>query len=85
MKANITIDNLTFRPLSDEHLPTLFRWLNSPHLIAHWDKAQSLEDVRCKYGPKQRDTDQGAFIVMIASRPCAYIQFYWAARVGAEW
>ena len=82
---SMRLHSLDFEPLSVAHFPLLFVWLNTPHVIQHWDGVQSIEEVEAKYGGKLESLDQRAFIVSKEGTPFAYIQKYRASTVGGGW
>jgi aminoglycoside 6'-N-acetyltransferase len=66
----------TFRPMSAGDLPTVRRWLETPHVSSWWhDPAAQLELVRGDLD--HPDMDQ--FIVGVDAREFAYLQCY---RIG---
>lgn len=62
-----------FRPLTEEDMPLLARWLSEPHVAAWWgDKATELEGIR-----KHIDSiSVEPFIIELDGRPIGYIQSY---------
>ena len=62
-----------FRPMSAEDLPTIKRWLGTPHVSQWWhDPSQQLELVRSDLD----HPDMAQFIVAADNREFAYLQCY---------
>jgi len=84
---------ISFRPLAEDDLPSLFAWLNEPHVARGYAPAPStFAEVVARYGPR---TEPGnvvrAFMVSIEGREAGYAQAYavedfieYAAAIGAE-
>lgn len=62
-----------FRPLTEEDMPLLARWLAQPHVAAWWgDKATELEGIREHIDSISVEP----FIIELDGRPIGYIQSY---------
>ncbi len=83
--APLIIKDLHFEPLSETHFPLLEKWLASPHVKGTWDSANSLVEVKKKYGDKIESLHQCAYIVFKEGAAFAYIQSYQASKAGAGW
>ena len=71
--------------MTAEDLPTIRRWLESPHVAAWWhDAAEQFELVSGDLG----HPDMAQFIVTLDARPFAYLQCYnlnaWNAGLGEQ-
>lgn len=82
---------ITFRPLREEDLPLLQRWLSAPHVDAWWHQPLDLAGVSAKYLPRI-DGREPTHVYLIESggRPIGWMEWYrWsdypahAARLGA--
>ncbi len=74
-----------FRPMTAADLPTIKRWLETPHVAAWWhDAAEQFELVSGDLG----HPDMAQFIVVTGERPFAYLQCYnlsaWNAGFGPQ-
>ena len=69
---------ISFRPLTEEDLPLMHRWLNTPHVLEWWDKpGPSIEEVWEKYHPRvmgEEHTD--CYIILYVEQPIGMIQTY---------
>lgn len=74
-------EDITFRRLTEDDLPLMRRWLNTPH-VAEWYYVRgvvrpSFEWVRERYLPRIRGEDPTrSFVIMLEGRPVGYIQAY---------
>jgi aminoglycoside 6'-N-acetyltransferase len=79
----------TFRPLAEDDLPTMVRWLNTPHVRAWWQNdPRTIEEARAKYMPRIAGTEPtSAYVILADGRPIGYIQAYtiadWPEYAGA--
>lgn len=79
--TGVSGSEITFRPLTEDDLPLMHRWLNTPH-VAEWYyvrgvRQPSQEWVRDRYLPRIRGDDPArAFVVGLDGRPIGYIQAY---------
>jgi RimJ/RimL family protein N-acetyltransferase len=68
-----------FRPLERADLPTLYRWLTTPH-VARWysqGEPRTPAGVEAKYGPRiDGRTPTRAFAILYGATPIGYIQTY---------
>ena len=83
-------DVVSFRPLDHADLPTLTRWLNTPHVYAWWGAARAegnlggagaqlatVEDVRAEYCPAiDRPGSTAHFVIEANGAPVGMIQWY---------
>jgi aminoglycoside 6'-N-acetyltransferase-1b/aminoglycoside 6'-N-acetyltransferase-2 len=80
----------TFRPLTEDDLPLLHRWLNAPHVLEWWgrghDAAPTLDDVRMTYLPRLDDASRvQSFIALLDREPLGYVQSYTPFGCGDGW
>lgn len=71
-----TLPTYSFRPMTEEDLPLLFRWANEPHVRRWWDTEENFEDFRARYIENIKSSDSFPFIVIFDQRPIGYIN-YW--------
>ena len=74
-----------FRPMTADDLPTIKRWLETPHVSEWWHNAAE----QCELVSGDLDhLDMAQFIVAAAARPFAYLQCYrlsaWNAGLGPQ-
>jgi aminoglycoside 6'-N-acetyltransferase len=74
-----------FRPMSADDLPTIKRWLETPHVREWWhDPAEQFELVSGDLS----DPDMAQFIVAVEGREFAYLQCYalsgWNCGLGPQ-
>jgi len=74
-----------FRPMSAADLPTIQRWLGTPHVCQWWhDPSEQLELVSCDLD----HPDMAQFIVTADAREFAYLQCYklsaWDTGLGPQ-
>lgn len=73
---------ITFRPLRDDDLPTLHRWLNDPAVVRWWEGADvSWPAVVERYG-SARDTSIEHWVALREETPIGWAQCYCAADVA---
>lgn len=78
---------IALRPLREEDLPLLHRWLNEPHVARWWGEEQpSLAQVLAQYHPEVMAAERvQPFIAMLGDQPFAYAQSYVAMGSGDGW
>jgi RimJ/RimL family protein N-acetyltransferase len=76
MADQATDPTVSFRPLTDDDLPLLHRWLNEPGVVRFWEGDDvSWEGVVREYG--SANTDPGEhWLATIEDRPVGWIQCY---------
>ena len=74
----MTLD-VTFRPLADDDLPLLHRWLNDPAVVRWWEGEDvSWEGVVRQYGSGNDDPTEH-WLALVDGEPAGWIQCYaWA-------
>lgn len=86
-------EDLGFRRLAEDDLPTLFTWLSRPHVAKWYGKApSSFAEVVAKYGGRtQPDHPVSAYIATRDGEGVGYVQAYpvdlfpeYAAELGTE-
>jgi RimJ/RimL family protein N-acetyltransferase len=86
MDAEVAI---TFRPLAEDDLPLVVRWLNTPHVREWWQHdPRTIEEARAKYMPRIEGAEPtAAYVILVGGRPIGYIQAYriadWPEYAGA--
>lgn len=69
---------ITFRRLAETDLVLLHRWLETPHVRAHWsDEPRTLDAIAASYLPMIRGDDPThAFVALVDDVPVGYLQTY---------
>lgn len=70
---------ICFQPLTEQDLPLLHRWLNTPLLIDIWNDGESIspEEVAAKYLPRIRGEEPTSpYLILCDEVPIGYIQTY---------
>ena len=75
----------TFKPLTTSDLDLLCRWFEKPHVLEWWDDRFTSEEIKEKYGERINDNVVCPHIAYLDDKPIAFIQYYWASRVGDGW
>jgi RimJ/RimL family protein N-acetyltransferase len=82
---------ITFRPVTREDFPRLYRWLVNPAVQAWWrSDTRTVGDVEREYGPQVDGSDATrSFLILVAGQPTGMIQCYrhadypsWQEAVG---
>jgi aminoglycoside 6'-N-acetyltransferase len=84
-------DGVALRPLTENDLPLVARWLAQPHVARWWREPADLEVVRAQYEPCLTGADPTeVFVIEVAGRAAGLIQQYlvadepeWARAVAA--
>ena len=84
-------DGVTLRPLAEDDLALISRWLGQPHVAQWWHDPADLESVRAQYQPCLSGTDPTeVFVIELHGQPAGLIQQYlvadepeWARAVDA--
>ncbi|MDA7418454.1 GNAT family N-acetyltransferase [Xenophilus arseniciresistens] len=78
---------LALRPLREDDLPLLHRWLNAPHVSRWWgEERPGLAQVRVQYHPELLAAQRvQPYIVTLGGQPFAYAQSYVAMGSGDGW
>ncbi|HEX6165180.1 MAG TPA: GNAT family N-acetyltransferase [Acidimicrobiales bacterium] len=75
--ANTAIVDVTFRPLIDDDLPTMHRWLNDPGVVRWWEGDDvSWAGVVADYGSGRTDVTTEHWIASVDGRDVGWIQCY---------
>ena len=74
----LPLPRVTFRPLAADDMPLLHRWLNQPHMRAHYQPREvSLAEVSAKYGPRLApDSVCACHVALVDGRPAGKLQCY---------
>ena len=69
-------EELSFRPLAEQHLPRLQRWLTAPHVDRWWHGPQDLPGVYAKYQPRIDGREPThVFVIELTAVPVGWIQW----------
>jgi aminoglycoside 6'-N-acetyltransferase len=83
MSAEMT--DIKFRPLVYSDLRQLGLWLRTEHVARWWDDDTSDEAVAERYFPRQRNSDDASyFIILYADKPVGMIQAYPANHLAQK-
>jgi RimJ/RimL family protein N-acetyltransferase len=74
-----------FRPLIKTDLNLLRQWFAKSHVREWWTDALTPDEIHEKYGSRIGCTVVCPYIVYLAEKPIAFIQYYWASKVGEGW
>lgn len=74
-----------FRPLTKTDLNLLCQWFAKPHIREWWADALTPDEINEKYGNRIGGTVVCPYIVYLGVKPIAFIQYYWASKVGEGW
>jgi RimJ/RimL family protein N-acetyltransferase len=77
--------HITFKPLQEDDLDMLCKWLNKPHVKEWWDDHLTDAQIKAKYRERIGDKTVQPFIVYLQERPVGFIQSYLADKVGDGW
>ena len=79
-------ENLFFRPITRDDLPTLHRWIQRPHVAEWWNSPSTLADVEDDYVPSITGaTSTKAYIASLNQVPVGFIQAYVVMDSGGGW
>jgi RimJ/RimL family protein N-acetyltransferase len=86
-QAMETSEDLKFLPLSEEHIPLLWRWLEEPHVAEYWQEpdCRDQSQLQDKFLSKLPLRGVYPFILYVAGTPIGYFQYYEAQKVGGGW
>lgn len=74
-----------FKPLIKTDLNLLRQWFNKPHVREWWTDALTPDEINEKYGNRIGDSVVCPHITYLGEKPIAFIQYYWASKVGEGW
>jgi RimJ/RimL family protein N-acetyltransferase len=74
-----------FQPLTSSELNLLCIWLTKPHVLEWWNDNLTSEEIKEKYGKRIGDNVVCPYIAYLNNQPIAFIQYYWANKVGDGW
>jgi len=78
-------NKFTFKPLTSSDLDLLCRWFKQPHVLEWWNDRLTSEEIKEKYGNRIGGDVVCPYIVYLHDKPIAFIQYYWASKVGDGW
>lgn len=76
--------DLTFRPLIDDDLPVLHRWLNEPGVVRWWEGDDVSWDAVVKHYWAEPDTYVEHWMALVDGREVGWIQCYAAADAAQD-
>ncbi|MET0293138.1 MAG: aminoglycoside 6'-N-acetyltransferase [Steroidobacteraceae bacterium] len=78
---------VTLRPMTDDDLPMLHRWLNRPHIVEWWGGDRpSFDQVLAEYRSDiLSSANVTPWVGLLDGRPFAYAQSYVAMGAGDGW
>src|SRR5665213_2255442 len=79
------IMKFTFKPLATSDLDLLCRWFEKPHVLEWWGDRFTPEEIKDKYGKRIGDDVVCPYIAYLDDKPIAFIQYYWASKIGDGW
>lgn len=86
MRGSEPRPEIAFRPLTEEDLPTLARWMERPHVARVWARDTSVEALRERYLPRiAGESPVRPYVALLDRLPLGYVQSYVAAEVGGGW
>jgi RimJ/RimL family protein N-acetyltransferase len=77
--------SLVFKPLEENNLDLLCFWFSKAHIKAWWDDQLSNEEIKNKYRSRIGNPIILPYIVYLNDHPFAFIQYYFANKVGDRW
>lgn len=81
----MTITQYKFSPITNQDLKTLHHWLSKPHVSKFWGEVKPWV-VFLQESQKSIESDMcSQFMVSHIDEPFAFIQYYWANKVGNGW
>ncbi len=78
---------ITFKPMTEEHLELMTNWLNRAHLQKWWRKGLiDIDEVRQKYLPRIYGKDNAhPFLFFLNKEPLGFIQYYSVSDGDPNW
>lgn len=76
---------VAFKPLKEEHLPILRKWLKEPHVAEFWQETEDENEFREKFLNALPKRGVSPFIIILDATPIGYIQHYEARSIGGGW
>ncbi|MET0355866.1 MAG: GNAT family N-acetyltransferase [Cellvibrio sp.] len=84
--TSISVETISFRPITESDLQTIHEWVQRPHVSEWWSEPNSLEDIREEYLPCINGVSTtSAYIVCIDEKPIGFIQVYVVKDSGGGW
>lgn len=77
--------SIRFKPLQEDDLELLCKWLDKPHVKEWWDDELTYEEIKEKYRKRIGDITIVPFIAYLEDSPIGFIQYYHADTVGDGW
>jgi hypothetical protein len=83
--ATITLDEISFRPLTRADFVLIGAWLKQPHVARWWRDPSDPESIEAEYGPVVDGADRAeVFVVELSLEPIGLIDRY-LTRNEREW
>ncbi|KTD71883.1 GNAT family N-acetyltransferase [Legionella tucsonensis] len=79
------IGQIIFKSLAISDLDLLCRWFEKPHVLEWWNDHLAPEQIKKKYRMRIDDDVICPYIAYMNNKPIAFIQYYWASKVGEGW
>lgn len=76
---------ISFKPLQEDDLELLCKWLDKPHVKEWWNDDLSHDEIKEKYRKRIGDITVVPFIAYLENSPIGFIQYYHADKVGDGW
>src|SRR5437870_3615430 len=76
---------ISFKPLQEDDLELLCKWLDKPHVKEWWNDGLSHDEIKEKYRKRIGDITVVPFIAYLENCPIGFIQYYHADKVGYGW
>jgi RimJ/RimL family protein N-acetyltransferase len=73
---------IDFRPLQEQDLTFLRRWMKEPHVAEFWQETENEEEFRQKFLNQLPGRGVSAFIIWVDAKPIGYIQSYEACPIS---
>jgi RimJ/RimL family protein N-acetyltransferase len=80
-----TTHKFLFKPLLEEDLDLLCRWLDTPHVKEWWHDGLTHDEIKSKYRKRIGDILVSPLIAYLDDQPIGFIQYYHANKVGDGW
>ncbi len=75
----------SFKPLKNSDLGILCSWFENQHVLEWWNDHLTAEEIKEKYGKRINNEIIYPYIAYLDNKPIAFIQYYWANKVGDGW
>ena len=76
---------ISFKPLQEDDLELLCKWLDKPHVKEWWNDGLSHDEIKEKYRKRIDNNTIVPYIAYLDDKPIGFIQYYHAEKVGNGW